>query len=154
MQAVEATAEAEQLVYKPKLDAQAQPIIPITNFVVVLSMNWALHGQNSWQGDSVTLKYADHTLWNADFLNIILQYFLDLAGASSIPDMGEFAWRSDKVMLSASPPNVRPSRASMRQHLLQMKTICGKVSKRYLLAALSPACWLVLLRTSVVSSSF
>ena len=98
VQAVEATAEAEQLTYKPSLDSQSRPILPITNYVIALSMNWALHGQNSWRGDFVTLKYADHTLWDADFLNTVLQYFLDIAEAKSLPSVGEFAWRSDKVL--------------------------------------------------------
>ena len=118
MQSVEATAEAGQLMYKPMLGAQGQVVLPITDYVVVLSMNWALHGQDSWQGDYVTLKYADHTLWDADFLNEILQYFLDVAKAKSIPSVAEFAWRSDKVTKVKHPGRC----ATSRLHAVSLRT--------------------------------
>ena len=43
LQTVEATAESEQFIYKPALDADAQVVTPVTGYVVILSMNEALH---------------------------------------------------------------------------------------------------------------
>lgn len=97
VQAVEATGEAEQLVYKPALEAEAQTIAPITGYVVILPQHWVVHGQELWQGAFVSSKYQVHTLWNNDFLVEMLQYFLGMAGAKSIPLLDEFAWRVDKV---------------------------------------------------------
>ena len=111
MQAVEATAEAEQLKYKGDIDAEAQAILSITNYVVVLSQNWVLHGQNTWQGAYASHLYQDHSAWDTHILDELLQKFLRFSGAKSIPDLGEFAWRADKVLrlcfeqnsLSAAP---------------------------------------------------
>ena len=97
VQAVEATGEAEQLVYKSAVDAEAQLIVPITGYVVILPQNWVVHGQETWQGAFVSNKYQDHSLWNEDFLVEMLQYFFNMAEAISIPELDEFAWRMDKV---------------------------------------------------------
>ena len=45
VQAVEATAEAEQqlLMYMPTLESHGQTIHPITNYMVVLAGNWVVH---------------------------------------------------------------------------------------------------------------
>ena len=43
VQAVEATAEAEQLMYTPTLEPRGQTIHPITNYMVVLAGNWVVH---------------------------------------------------------------------------------------------------------------
>lgn len=107
LQAVEATAEAEQLVHKSTASDQAQAIVPITNYVVILSMNWAMHGQNSWQGDAVTVKYQDHTVWDTKFLDEVLRYFFHVAAAKSFPSLDEFAWRVDKVGLGFTLPQFR-----------------------------------------------
>lgn len=97
VQAVEATGEAEQLVHKSAVDAEAELILPITGYVVILPQNWVVHGQETWQGASVSNKYQDHSLWSADFLVEMLQYFFNIAEARSFPQLDEFAWRMDKV---------------------------------------------------------
>ena len=93
MQAVEATGEAEWLVYKPAVQAEAQVILPITGYVVILHGNFVVHGQEQWQGAFVSYKYRDHSLWDIEFLVEMLQYFLKKAEARSIPHVDEFAWR-------------------------------------------------------------
>lgn len=98
MQAVEATNEAEQLVHKSALDAEAELIVPITGYIVILPENYMLvHGQETWQGASVSIKYQDHSSWSDDFLVEMLQYFFNMAKAISFPQLDEFAWRMDKV---------------------------------------------------------
>ena len=98
VQAVEATGEAEQLVHKSTVDDEAELIVPITGYVVILPENYmVVHGQETWQGASVSNKYQDHSLWSADFLVEMLQYFFTMAEAISFPQLDEFAWRMDKV---------------------------------------------------------
>lgn len=99
IQAVEATADAEELVYKSSLEEQAQPIIPITGYVVILTMCWAVHGENNWQGESVSAKFGDHTVWGTEFLDRMLRFFFSVAQAKSFPTLEQFAWQVDKVTL-------------------------------------------------------
>ena len=102
LQAVEATAESEQFIYKAALRADSQVVKPITGYVVILSMNEALHGQNSWQGTFVSLKYQDHSAWDTETLDELLRIFFSITEASSFPSVAEFGWRVDKVSLSTS----------------------------------------------------
>lgn len=104
VQAVEATAEAEQLVHKSTVDAEAELVVPITGYIVILPENYmVVHGQETWQGAFVSHKYQDHSLWSNDFLVEMLQYFFMMAKAISIPQLDEFAWRMDKVRPSGIP---------------------------------------------------
>lgn len=100
VQAVEATAEAEQLVHKSAVDAEAQLIVPITGYVVILPQNWVVHGQETWQGAFVSSKYQDHSRWTNAFVVEMLQYFFHMADAINFPLLDEFAWRMNKVRLS------------------------------------------------------
>lgn len=97
VQAVEATGEAEELVHKSAVDAEAQLIAPITGYVVILPQHWVVHGQETWQGAFVSSKYQDHSLWTNAFVVEMLQYFFHMADAISFPLLDEFAWRMDKV---------------------------------------------------------
>lgn len=71
--------------------------MPITGYVVLLHGNFVVHGQELWQGDFVSYKYRDHSLWNNAFLVELMDYLLEKAEARSIPALDEFAWRMDKV---------------------------------------------------------
>ena len=76
VQAVEATADAQQLVYKYDVNTPEHPIQPIDGYVVILGQNLAVHGQEQWRINT------DHTTWD---------------GAHSIPSLDQSAWRHDKV---------------------------------------------------------
>lgn len=91
MQAVEATAEAKQLVCKPMLDAPEQSIVPIEGYVVILGQNLAVHGQENWA------QITQHSTWDAAALHKMLRTFFTVTKAHSIPSLDESAWRHDKV---------------------------------------------------------
>lgn len=98
MQAVEATAEAGQLVQKKHIAAERQILLPIQDYIVMLPTMNAVHGQDNWQGEHVSEMYADHTVWDQHEITDMLQQFFDNSGAISLPELAEYRWKLDKVL--------------------------------------------------------
>lgn len=95
LQVVEASAEADKLVSRTH-ESEAEVEL-LRDFVVAIPTMNAVHGQDSWQGQHVSEKYADHSAWDVHDIVAMLRRFFAVSEALSLPDLAEYEWRLDKV---------------------------------------------------------
>ncbi|KAL0049946.1 hypothetical protein WJX82_001365 [Trebouxia sp. C0006] len=99
-QAVEATADTGRFVFKANMSAQEQGVPSIEGYAILLpTILSVMYGQGEWPEDSVSEFYGDHSAWDRKEILEMLDKFLSVTHAITLPDLEEYNWRSNKEAL-------------------------------------------------------